>query len=502
MKNFKKLASALIAIAMVLTLSVSILSVWADEAGTITISNAAEGKDYAIYKIFELESYVTEPEAYSYAIKSNSPWYGFVTGEGEGAEYVTLTVGPTVDTDNEAVTTYYVTWKKDLATVAADAKAFAEAARDYAEANEIAVTDADTADDTGVITFTGLGLGYYLVTSTQGTLVMLDTTNPTAEIVDKNTNSTLTKEVDGQVFDIGEEIPFKLTLNITDVDADKKTYVIHDQMGSALDLVAGTIAVTVKGADGVEKTVDYTLLLNGDEGMEDETCAFEVKFAEGALAEGDTVTVTYTGMLNENALNTEDYDADADPRMNENKAWLNDQEPVKVTVYTAEILINKVDKKDGTTPLPGAKFILKKNGEGEDAATTYYYAGTDEDGNVAWSAERDNAKPVTTDDEGKAAFRGLGSGTYYLEETEAPEGYNKLANDVVVTIPDVVGEDTLVHGAVVSHTEKVENSTGTLLPTTGGIGTTLMITLGSILFIAAGILLVTKRRMHIIANED
>lgn len=97
---------------------------------------------------------------------------------------------------------------------------------------------------------------------------------------------------------------------------------------------------------------------------------------------------------------------------------------------------------------------------------------------------------MTTDNNGTATFGGLADGTYHLIETEAPAGYNPLTAPVPVT---VAGSNT--DTAKLSVTAEVENKTGTTLPSTGGMGTTVFYVLGAVLVMGAVVLLVTKKRM-------
>ena len=102
---------------------------------------------------------------------------------------------------------------------------------------------------------------------------------------------------------------------------------------------------------------------------------------------------------------------------------------------------------------------------------------------------------ITTDTTGKFTIKGLDSATYYLTEKEAPAGYNKLAGPVTITISDtgVVNGTTDAPQGV--DEVKVLNQSGTELPSTGGMGTTIFYVLGSILVIGAAVLLVTRKRM-------
>ena len=97
---------------------------------------------------------------------------------------------------------------------------------------------------------------------------------------------------------------------------------------------------------------------------------------------------------------------------------------------------------------------------------------------------------MRTDNKGAASFKGLADGTYQLVETKAPAGYNQLTGPQEVKVAGSTTDTTKL-----SVEAKVANSAGTLLPSTGGIGTTIFYVLGAVLVVGAGVLLVTKKRM-------
>ena len=127
--------------------------------------------------------------------------------------------------------------------------------------------------------------------------------------------------------------------------------------------------------------------------------------------------------------------------------------------------------------------------EGGTTATKQYYKWNEENKKVEWVDTIANATTVKTDKNGAASFNGLADGTYYLVETKAPAGYNLLENPHKV---EVKGGST---EADLSVNANVANSTGTTLPSTGGMGTTIFYVLGSALVLGAVVLLVTKKRM-------
>ena len=148
------------------------------------------------------------------------------------------------------------------------------------------------------------------------------------------------------------------------------------------------------------------------------------------------------------------------------------------------------------TALAGAEFILYKgNEENRD------YAQVTEGKLTGWTKKKAEATKLVSGDDGMIAVEGLDADTYYLEETKAPSGYNKLAGPVTVVISHAVTAEgahmtnTLEQDATVVEKVEIENKSGTLLPSTGGIGTTIFYVLGSILVIGAVVLLIAKKRM-------
>ena len=185
--------------------------------------------------------------------------------------------------------------------------------------------------------------------------------------------------------------------------------------------------------------------------------------------------------------------------------------PIEVPVYSSKVTVKKIDANNNETLLSGAKFVLTKN----EGNKTLYYRAINKDGNfitstdttlvsvasnvevVEWVEDIANATVLVTDANGNAVFNGMKNGTYYLVETEAPEGYNKLTEPVEIKVG--YNENNQLVEAGVDHNVSVENNSGTQLPTTGGMGTTLFVVLGSLLVMGTAIVLVTNKRM---ASEE
>lgn len=481
MKLIKKIAAIMFAFMMIVSMS---CNVKADEGttatGTITINNAIPEQTYTIYKILDLESYSPKEEngkeTGNFAYKPSSEWESFIKGENVKNKYFTF--------DGE-----YVSWKEN-----ADPAEFAKLALGYAKENSKANQGSVTASSTPV-QFTGLGLGYYLVDSSVGTLCSLDTTKPNVDIKEKNGVPSVEKEVsnsetgtfkDSNTASIGDTVYFKTTIT---AQPGAQNYELHDKMTEGLTLKNNSIFVK-KGESIVENT-NYTLKTTG---LTD-GCTFEIQFTSDfcdALNANDKITVTYSAVLNEKA---EIGNVDK----NTNETWLKygdskstQHKPTTTKTFEMNVFKFYKDKKnsDKETGLADAVFTLSKKSDGTEPIKLI-----DKSSNVYRVAKKDETGTVTTitsPDSGKFKIQGLGAGTYYLTETKQPDGYNKLKNSVTVVIDN--DGNVKVDGANADPV-KVLNKTGTVLPSTGGAGTTMIYLVGAVLVLGSGVVLVTKRRV-------
>ena len=99
---------------------------------------------------------------------------------------------------------------------------------------------------------------------------------------------------------------------------------------------------------------------------------------------------------------------------------------------------------------------------------------------------------------GKIRVEGLDNGIYYLEEVDAPAGYHKLTARTKFTIADKNLDGIQLEGKYSGGGVQIVNKSGSILPQTGGMGTMLFITFGTMAVLATGVLLVTKKRMAMI----
>lgn len=484
----KRVVSTLLALVLVLALAGTAA---AAGEGSITIDNAVKGKTYTIYRIFDLDSHSEDYQALNY--KVSAKWTAFFEEGAEGLNYV--------DIDELG----YVTWKENASAADFAAKAFA-----FAKAQNIA-NDGQKTADSSTVAFTGLDLGYYLVQSDLGALCSLDTTMPSVTIKEKNSEPTVEKKVkedstgafgETNDADIGQTVEFKTTITV--VDGQPKGYVLHDTMSAGLTF-NGTVKVKI-GDRTLTAGTDYTLVT---EGLND-GCTFEVRFIDDKDGEGnatgshalkpnDVVTVIYSATVNANAVVGDKGNPNTTKlSYTEGSTTTNETKDSQTRTYVWEFDVLKYTMKDNAeTPLAGAKFVLYKTVDGKN----YYVKVTD--GKVTGWTETKAEGTVfeTPDDDGSFTISGLDADTYYLEEVEAPAGYNKLAAPVKVTITATintatnVGTATVTYGENSTGTVKIENKTGVELPSTGGVGTTIFYVIGGLLMAVAVVLLVTKKKM-------
>lgn len=491
MKLIKKIAAIMFAFMMVVSMS---CNVKADEGsssspttkGTITITNAKEGETYKLYKILSLESYSytgndKDKGNYAYTLTGDIKWDDFI--KNQATQYFKF------DDTNK-----YLTWTGTMDE--ARVKDFAQLALKFArnESNNVQPLKKVEKTNSSTVKFDNLDLGYYLVDSSVGSLCVLNTTNPDFTIAEKNGVPSVEKGVKNiqngtygtlNNASIGDTVYFQTTIT---AQPGAQNYVLHDKMAKGLTLKNDSIVVK-KGESPVE-TSDYTLKTSGF--IDD--CTFEIVFGQtfcDGLQKDEKITVTYSATLNENAVIA------GEGNKNETKLKYGDSQETQPSVTntkTFEMHVFKfyIDKNDLTTEkgLADAKFTLSKNPNGTDPIKLI-----DKGSNTYRVAKKDETNTITeviTPDNGRFTIQGLGAGTYYLTEIQQPAGYNKLSGPVTVVIDENVKDRV---GESEANPVKVENKTGTVLPSTGGAGTTMIYLIGGALVLGSGVVLVTKRRV-------
>lgn len=477
MKLIKKIAAMLFAFAMVFSMGTNVK---AEGTGKITINPANAGETYNVYKILTLQSYDKDKELYSY-VKNGDQWDGFInSAKDEG--YLTI--------NNDG----YVEF--DAKKTPKDYREFAKKALAYAKKNNVTATQTVT-PDAGATTATidKLDLGYYLVGSTVGALCSLDTTNPEVTVRDKNEAPTVEKKIaiDGD-FDnltssnsahIGEVVDFQSTIS---VKPGAKNYTLHDTMNEHLDF-KGYVHQAHTNLGNLELN-KYIVVQNDPT----DGCTFEVSFTDafyndfrsqiddGSLKQ---IFIQYLTTVKDDAVINE-------PMKNTTHLTYGDQNTVtnksETITKTFGIPVFKYTKNDQA--LAGAEFMLSTDPNCTDESKTLKFTLNNDTNKYRFVA--DGNATLTSLNNGRIDIEGLKAGTYYLKETKAPDGYNLLKKIQIIEI----GEDGSIklNGDAITGDVKVKNNSGIELPSTGGMGTTLIYLAGIVLVVLSGYVLISKRR--------
>lgn len=482
MKTPRKLTSLLLALLLVFALAATAA---AEEGtgtttpkGSITVDNPIPNQEYKAYKIFDVV--YDDADHYSYTIKDNSEWYGTVDTYAKDTTHG-LTLTPVADTHP---TIYVVTIADTNAENKFSAPSFAETLK----ANLAGKTDwKELTVANGSASVGNLDLGYYFVISNTNALCNLTTTAPNAKIHDKNDvpfeKTALEKDVE-----VGQKVNYTITGKVPDSTGyETYTYEITDTMSAGLTFNSDSLKVMV-GTDNVTNVADKCMITYGEAAAPN---TFKVTIFVKKCNVGDKIVVTYNATVNENAVAT--VSTNKAVLTYSNKPGTNGTGTIEKVhkVYSAKIEINKYWKDNGQDKaLENVGFKLYKKVTVEGQETINYYKYDEATKKVSWVNTLDEGSEVKTDAQGKAYFKGLANGTYYLVETTTPHGYNPLENPVDVTVAGNADNETSL-----TVTKDIENKTGAVLPSTGGMGTTVFYVLGAVLVVGAGVLLVTKKRM-------
>ena len=523
----KKLISRFMAVLMVMTMILSMsMTAFAAEApkGTLTVNNTVAGKTLDLYQIF-----TATKNGDNVAYTLNSAYEGFFQNKITGASKL----------KGEALSEKAYAYVKEQvgddgskgATFAKDILGWIlSASGETKTAVESTHSTADTADTKTVID--NLVYGYYVVyplgatdTSTapgnetvKSVASLVNVTDTTVTINMKSNYPTVVKKVNDKVADdvnIGDTVTYTLTSKVPDMTG-YTSYVFNfkDTLSTGLTF-KGITSVTVGSGENVQNVTagtgdnTYTLTQDG----QNITITMNNFLASNKGKVGQTITVTYTATLNENAVTGFDANKNSATVEYSNKPGTTNKgesEPSIVDVHTFNFTIfkyylNGADK----TGLAKAEFELyKANGEvaGDKVNIKKVTDGVGYRVATPEEAATEGFKPdvIVSGTDGRVLVKGLDAGTYYLRETKAPEGYNKLLSDITVVIKadydvktgkltsysvDYTYNGKTTNGvAITNKTDSpevaVENKTGAQLPSTGSKGA-LMVTLAGIVLFGA-----------------
>ena len=486
MKRIKKLAAAMLTAIMMMTMTVT-----AYAAGNCTLTvnvKSGEGvptqtlKDQTInlYKLFDVTT-STSGETTNYAYTVNDTYKDTL------AEALGIANTSTNDQFVKAVSGLKTETKDEVQKFANDFTAEA------LKKSLTATTNSGKLGNVNSYEFTGLDAGYYLVYVTGGKEIQssLVTVDKDANTVNLKTEApSITKTADNDTVSIGQVVKYTVTGSIPDTTGySEYVYKIHDELSTGLDFVndengtaleAGATTVSVKVAftdAGVTAVGTAPTTATLDKGNNRKmSLDLSTWVRDNQANKGKKFTVTYYAKVNKGAVVTEKNKAQLEYGNKPGETTTTTPSEAKTPTYPLDIL----KKKSGTDEkLAGAKFSLYKTKDDADKGQNAITVSGNKGNYVVDSTSSVTEFESVNDIAGKGynlRVNGLAEGTYYLVETKAPDGFNKLTAPVVIKITK--SSDADVNNWTISKDNAneedkiidIENSTGSLLPSTGGAG--------------------------------
>lgn len=496
MKRIKKLAAAMLTAIMMMTMTVTAYA--AEGTHSLTVNTQGnqdlKGQTINLYKLFDVTTSQSGNDTnYAYTVNTENGYKDALVSslEKSGASI-------TKESTDEQFSQEVLKLKSDDG---AKVQKFANDFTAYALTNTLKATATSgkiTEENKTSYNFTGLAAGYYLVYVTggkeiQSSLVTVDKDTNTVNL--KTEAPSITKKADKETVEIGQVVKYTVTGSIPDTTGySEYVYKIHDELSTGLDFVKNAEGDALDNANEVNVTVAFTDESVAAAGTTPTTATLEttnnkkMSLDLSAWVKANQTnkekefTVTYYAKVNANAVVTEKNKAQLEYGNKPGETTKTTPSEAKTPTYPLDIL----KKKSGANEkLAGAKFKLYSNKTDADAnddtkaikvsPVVAGQAGNYVVDSTSSTTEFESAKDITGAGY-NLRVNGLAEGTYYLVETKAPDGFNKLTAPVVIKITK--STDTDVNKWTISKDGKdesdkiidIENSTGSLLPSTGGTG--------------------------------
>lgn len=503
MKRMKKIMALMLAAIMMMAMSVTAFAA-EGAAGTHTLTvnvksttpaQDLKGQTINLYKLFDVtESKSGETTNYAYTVNNTY----------KAALASVLKIGETSKDED-----FVKAVADQEATIQQFANDFtAKALTDNLGATK---TSGKIAESKTSYEFTGLDAGYYLVYVTggkeiQSSLVTVDEKTNTVNL--KTEAPSITKTADKETAEIGQVVTYTVTGVIPDTTGySEYVYKIHDELTKGLDFVndangaalgtdATAVKVTVAFKDATDASTAPTEATLDSKNNKKMSLDLSAWVKANQTNKGKEFTVTYYAKVNKDAVVTNNNQASLEYGNNPNDTTTTTPSEAKTNTYPLDI--KKINKKTNGL-LAGAKFSLYRSEtdakNGENAITV-----TGSNGNyVVDSASTTTEFESVENDLGGYNLRvnGLAAGDYWLVETQAPEGFNKLTDSIKVTITKdgdaewtVKKNNTLEEDKIID----VENSTGSLLPSTGGRGAIAFAVIAALLVFGVAVSFIRDKR--------
>lgn len=506
MKRMKRIMALMLAAIMMMAMSVTAFAAGTTHSLTVNVKGGQDlkGQTINLYKLFDVtESGEAPNKNYAYTVNTQyKATLASVLGISANSKDEAFAEAVTqLGTDNS---TEVQNFANTFTTKALEGKLAATATSNK-------ILDSNTA-----YTFSDLSAGYYLVYVTggkeiQSSLVTVDADRSTVNL--KTEAPSITKKADKETAEIGQVVTYTVTGAIPDTTGyDSYVYKINDELTKGLDFVNnanGTactdnkVAVKVAFTDGTDASTAPTTATLDAVNHRKMTLDLSSWVRENQRNKGKEFNVTYYAKVNDKAVVAEKNSAKLEYGNDPDNTT--ETTPSEAKTPTYPLNIKKTDHKTSGL-LAGAKFSLYTETEyNKDADTRQAIKVTGTNGNYVVDPTSENtvfesAATKIGENEYNLHVNGLAEGTYYLVETKAPDGYNKLTAPVVIKITKSI--DTDVNNWTISKDGKDEtdkiidiaNSTGSLLPSTGGRGAIAFAVIAALLVFGVAVSFIRDKR--------